>query len=79
MELTEVKKKRKNCGRHVSPKLNSWWRLAGAGLCTALQKVLEGSSRQIHLGDNRAEACVQPHSMWGEVQKRSHFLVPSYH
>lgn len=73
----EVEKK--NGGRHVNPKLNSWWRLAGAGLRVTLQKVLEGSSPQINLGNNRTEACVQPHSMWGAAQKRSLFLAPSYH
>ena len=71
--------KKNNCGRHVNPKLNSWWRLAGAGLHVTLQKVLEGSNAQTNPGNNRSEACVQPHSMGGAAQQRSHFLAPSYH
>lgn len=69
----------KRSGRHISPKLNSWGRLVGAGLHAPLQKVLEGSSPQMNLGNNSIEACVQAHSTWWAAQKRSFSLAPSYH
>lgn len=53
----------KNCGRHVNPKLNSWWITAVTGLSVALQKVLEGSRPQVNLKNNRTEVCVLIHGL----------------
>lgn len=68
--------KKKNCGRHVNVKLNSWWRLAGAGLHVTLQQVLEGSNPQKNPGNNRSDACVQPHSMGGSSTAEKPFSFP---
>ena len=67
--LLMVRSEKKNCGRHINPKLNSCWRLAGAGLRVTFRKALEGSTPQTNLGNKRSEGCVQPHRTWGAAQK----------
>lgn len=59
----------KSCERHIP---NS---TASGNSGVMLQKVLEGSSPQINLKNNRAEACVLPHG----TREAAHFTPQVYY